>query len=504
MPRLADLTPSEPMSKDVYRKRARELRRELLHAQLDLRDTPSNALLLVEGVDGGGKAETVQLFSDWMDPRWIRAHAFDAPSTEESERPDFWRYWRRLPARGRIAVFLSAWYSQVLIERVEGQSDAVFEGALARIRRFERMLVDDGMLIFKLWLHLDTESQARRFRELEADPLNRWRVTRRDWENWARSDRFAHAAQEILDATDTEKCPWQAVEASDDRRRAIEAGDLLLAALRRQIVSQGGVARPLESESERDSLDDRVERDAFAGKVRKSSYRDSLASLQSRLNELHRRARDAGTPLIGVFEGRDAAGKGGAIRRVVYALDVRRVDVVRIGPPTEEELLHHYLWRFWRRLPRAGYVTLFDRSWYGRVLAERVEDLAQEHEWRRAYEEINDFEQQLVDHGAVVVKIWLEIDREEQRSRFEERMRVPHKRWKLTEDDRRNRRLWDAYEPAIAEMLERTSTRAAPWVVIPANDKRYARLAVLEAFVAAIEAHGLGSEKGFELQTSTG
>ena len=188
-----------------------------------------------------------------------------------------------------------------------------------------------------------------------------------------------------------------------------------------------------------------------------------------------------------MFEGRDAAGKGGAIRRVVAALDPRRVDVVRIGPPSEEELTHHYLWRFWRRIPRAGRVTLFDRSWYGRVLAERVEELASEHEWRRAYGEINDFEQQVVDHGIVLVKFWLDIDRREQARRFDDRDRVPYKRWKLTEDDRRNRRLWKRYDAAIGEMLEQTSTGAAPWTIVAANDKRHARLEVLRTLVAALE-----------------
>ncbi len=479
-----------PLSKSEYRERARALRQALLGAQMDLHEAGTHAVLLIAGVDGGGKGETVQLFNEWMDPRWIRTHAFDEPSHEETERPAFWRYWRRLPPRGRIAIFLSAWYSTVIMQRANGGSDAELADALERIRRFEAMLADDGMLIFKLWLHLDAEAQKRRFRVLEEDPLRRWRVTPQDWANWSRYDEFAGAAEEILAATHTDPCRWNLIEASDDHRRAIEAGSALLTALRAHIVSQGGTPRPTEPALALDPPSQASGAGAAdAGrKLAKESYREELVRLQGELNELHRRAREAGISLIGVFEGRDAAGKGGAIRRVVAALDVRRVDVVRTGPPSDEELMHHYLWRFWRRVPRAGSVTLFDRSWYGRVLVERVEELTMEPDWRRAYDEINEFEHQLVDHGAVLVKYWLRIDREEQKRRFQERKRVPHKRWKLTDDDRRNRRLWKDYDAAIDEMLERTSTDEAPWTVVAANDKRHARLVVLRTMVSALEA----------------
>jgi len=475
------------MKRGEYRDRARLLREGLLSAQADLRDRPTAALLLVAGVDGAGKGETVQLFNEWMDPRWIRTHAFDEALDEETERPAFWRYWRRLPQRGEIALFLSAWYSSTLLGRVNGGNDAWIAAELERIRRFERMLANGGTLIFKLWLHLDANAQEARFRELEADPLQRWRVTPRDWENWSRYDEFARAAEEIIDATHTDQCSWRVIEGSDDHRRAVQVGDALLVALRGHLVAKSGASHhvePTRADKEPPAMISLIESSSEAPK---SVYREELAVLQGRLNELHRRARDAGLPMIGVFEGRDAAGKGGAIRRVVAALDARSVDVVRIGPPSDEALMHHYLWRFWQRIPRAGHVALFDRSWYGRVLVERVERLTVEHEWRRAYGEINDFEQQLVDHGAVLVKLWLHIDRDEQRRRFEERRRVPHKRWKLTDDDLRNRRLWKQYEVAIAEMLERTSTNAVPWTVVPANSKRHARIEVLRTFVGALE-----------------
>lgn len=476
------------MTKPQYRERATALRQALMTAQEDLRESSASALIVVAGVDGGGKGETVQILNEWMDPRWIRTQAFDEPSTEEEERPDFWRYWRRLPPRGEIALFLSAWYSNLLLDRVNGESDASFRAAVDRINRFEQMLSDDGMLIFKLWLHLDADAQESRFRSLEADPLQSWRVTPGDWENWSRYDDFAAATQEILKSTGTSKCRWHVVEGSDDRRRAIEVGDALVVALREHITKHGVCRANDESVSADESKTKKTKLDGSVTAIAKSVYRTQLGRLQGKLNRLYREARELDVPLIVVFEGRDAAGKGGAIRRVVTALDARRVDVARIGPPSDEELMHHYLWRFWRRVPRSGCVTLFDRSWYGRVLIERVEELASAAEWSRAFDEINDFEKQIVEDGCVVVKFWLEIDRDEQKLRFKERSRIPHKRWKLTEEDRRNRRLWKRYDVAIAAMLERTSTDTAPWTVISANDKRHARLEVLRTVATALDA----------------
>jgi polyphosphate:AMP phosphotransferase len=495
------------MAKAEYRDRSTLLRQALMNAQTDLRESSLNAVFVVSGVDGGGKAETVQLLNEWMDPRWIRTHAFDELSNEEGQHPDFWRYWRRLPPRGEMALFLSAWYSSVLLERVSGASDSSLDTALERIRRFEQMLSDDGMLIFKLWLHLDADAQQKRFRELEADPVQSWRVTPRDWDNWSRYEEFAAAAEEIIEGTHTDQCGWHVVEASDDRRRAVEVGDSLVLALRAHVASHGGatqtdeVARPKERPVANVALRESVR------VVDKAKYRSELARLQGELNGLYRRAREEGVPLIAVFEGRDAAGKGGAIRRVVAALDARRVDVARIGPPSDEELAHHYLWRFWRRIPPAGQVALFDRSWYGRVLVERVEQLATELEWARAYDEINEFEQQLVDDGTVLVKFWLEIDRDEQKRRFKERSRVPHKRWKLTESDRRNRRLWKVYDAAVAEMIERTTTDQVPWTIVQANDKRHARLEVLRTLVdglgarLSVRGEGIGKRRSRKQRT---
>jgi polyphosphate kinase 2 (PPK2 family) len=188
-----------------------------------------------------------------------------------------------------------------------------------------------------------------------------------------------------------------------------------------------------------------------------------------------------------MFEGWDAAGKGGAIRRVTAALDARDYKVIPIAAPTDEEKAHHYLWRFWRHLSKAGRVTIYDRSWYGRVLVERIEGFASTEEWMRAYSEINDFEEQLIDSGMVLGKFWVHITKEEQAARFEARAQIPWKAWKLTEEDWRNRDKWDAYESAVNDMIERTSTRKAPWTLIEGNNKHFARVKVLETVCEKLE-----------------
>jgi len=219
----------------------------------------------------------------------------------------------------------------------------------------------------------------------------------------------------------------------------------------------------------------------------KSDYKRRLQEQQARLNLLHRRALKKNTSTIVLFEGPDAAGKGGAIRRITAALDARHYQVIPIAAPTDEERAQHYLWRFWRHMSRAGRITLFDRSWYGRVLVERVEGFATEEEWRRAYAEINEFEQQLTRHGTVLLKYWVHVTKDEQFQRFKERETIPHKQWKLTEEDWRNREKWDDYEMAVNDLVEHTSTNAAPWIMVEGNDKAHARVKVITTLCDRLE-----------------
>ena len=264
---------------------------------------------------------------------------------------------------------------------------------------------------------------------------------------------------------------------------------LLLGALRsaRDEARRRAAVEPAPASSEAKAGKSALDRVDLSQRLDKSEYEPRLEAAQHALFDLGRAARERAISSVLVFEGWDAAGKGGAIRRLAHAFDPRALRVVPIAAPTSEERAHPWLWRFWRHLPRAGRVLVFDRSWYGRVLVERVEGFAQEEDWRRAYEEIVDFERCLVEHGCALVKFWLHIDPDEQLRRFEERERTPHKRHKITPEDYRNRERWSDYERAVDEMLLRTSTAEAPWTVVGANDKRWARVRVLESVRDALE-----------------
>jgi len=481
----------QKVGKKAFKVREAALRNELLMAQQSLKKAEFPVIVLFGGVDGGGKSEMAHVLSEWMDPRWISTRAFPEPSQEERERPLYWRYWRALPPRGRIGVLLKAWYTQPIVERALGGKARDLDEALDEIEFFERMLANSGALILKFWMHLSKDAQKKRFRKLEKDPLTRWRVTALDWEHWKRYDAFVETSEHVISRTSTGRAPWFIVEGEDARFRSLRVGEILLQALNERLSATGSAHSPASSKLRTlegragnptvlDSLD-------LARRLDDEEYERELARYQGKLNALHREAVEQGVPTLVVLEGWDAAGKGGAIRRMVAALDVSRVRVYPFAAPSDEERDQHYLWRFWRHVPGAGEVALFDRSWYGRVLVERVEGFARDDEWERAYAEINHFERQLVDHGIVLVKFWVHIDADEQLRRFQDREQTPHKRWKLTDEDWRNRERWSEYALAVHDMVERTSTRIAPWTLVEGNDKRYARLKMLKTVVKRLE-----------------
>jgi len=483
----------QKVGKQEYEERATELRGALLEAQVRLREVGFPVILLFAGVDGAGKGETTNLLNTWMDPRWILTRAYSEPSQEELERPEFWRYWRDLPGDGELGIFLSAWYSRPLLDRVYGEiSESQLDDRIERILSFEGTLANSGAVILKCWMHLGREPQKKRFESLEKDPLQSWRVTKRDWEHWKMYRDFVAAAEHIIARTSTEHAPWAIIEGADRRFRSLEVGTKLVEAIERRLA--------VSARSENEAVPEPPPDASVSGsrilvlstldltrKLSKKDYSRKRDELQARLNLLHRKARERKISTALVFEGWDAGGKGGAIRRITPALDARDYRVIQIAAPSDEEKAHHYLWRFWRHLSRAGRFMIFDRSWYGRVLVERVEGFASGVEWRRAYAEINDFEQQLVEYGIVLVKFWLHISPEEQGRRFQARAKVPYKRWKLSAEDWRNREKWGRYELAVNDMIERTSTPIAPWVLVEGEDKRYARVKVLRSVCESLE-----------------
>jgi polyphosphate:AMP phosphotransferase len=392
-------------------------------------------------------------------------------------------------------MFLGSWYSGPIVGRAYGKlSRAELDRALGRIAFFEQMLVDGGALLVKFWLHLSKKGQRKRLATLEKSADTSWRVSPLEWKHYRLFGRFIKASERVLQATDTARAPWFVVEAEDERYRELMVGRLLLEAMQRRIagektpVGAGGLpsppAEPPALAGAQITVLDHVD---LTKTLAAKDYRRRLLKVQAKVNRLVRAAAEKKVSAVAVFEGWDAAGKGGAIRRLTEAMDPRLYRVISVAAPTDEERAHHYLWRFWRHLPRAGRVTVYDRSWYGRVLVERVEGFASDEAWRRAYLEINDFEQQLAEAGVVLAKFWLHISPEEQLRRFEERQSTEYKRHKITDEDWRNREKWGAYHQAVNEMVVRTSTRAAPWTLVSGNDKRVARVQVLETFARRLE-----------------
>lgn len=485
--------------KQEYHQQILSLREELLLLQMELRKANFPVIVVFGGVDGAGKSETVNQLHEWLDSRWLVTRAFGEPSDEERDRPEYWRYWLALPPRGRIGLFLSAWYSKPILDHVYGQIGlAEFDEQLVRIKAFEKTLADGGALILKFWMHLSKEAQKARFRKLEKDPLQSWRISKHDWEHWEMYDQFIDTAERTIMKTSTGLAPWKIVEGYDKRYRsaavAIAIRDAIRFRLNEASAAAGGsdeTDRNIKAVVQEDNglpLMTVLSRLDMSQTLTKEDYEAALKRYQAQLNQLQRAAREQKISTILVFEGWDAAGKGGSIRRITSALDARDYQVIQISAPTDEEAAHNYLWRFWRHIPRAGRVTIYDRSWYGRVLVERIEGFAHTREWQRAYNEINDFEAQLVDRGIVLLKFWLHITPEEQLRRFEQRKQISYKAWKLTDEDWRNRERWADYELAVDEMVEHTSTRREPWTLVEANDKRYARIKVLRTLCERLEA----------------
>jgi polyphosphate:AMP phosphotransferase len=511
---------SDPAIDEAHAKALeKRLRTDLLKAQYQRLHQEKRALLVViAGLDGAGKGASVSLLNEWMDARHIRTLAFSDPTPDEQTYPYFWRYWQELPPKGNVGIVFGSWYHDLLNEAARKKPDTQRIKAQAEaIRHFENTLAQNGVQILKLWYHLSPQAQKARVDQLLSDPDTAWQVAPEDIKVRRKFQRLRDAGALAISLTDKEHAPWHVVPAADRRLRSARTGELVLAALREPLrrrrpaaasadastndraaaataSANGGkakarlpvdLAHPVPSPAimRLDQLD-------YQARLADEDYDTLLEEWQGRLARAVRHRRFSKVPLVLLFEGQDAAGKGGTIRRVTHAIDARQFRAIPISAPTPEELARPYLWRFWRNLPWPGRVVIFDRSWYGRVLVERVEKLTPPSDWQRAYTEINQFEAQLRDSGALLLKFWLAITRDEQLERFRERESSPFKAFKITPEDWRNRRKWNAYTAAANEMFQQTSTRDHPWHIISSNDKKHARITVLQRIVPAIEQAG--------------
>lgn len=489
-----DLT--KKLEKQSYREKMEALELELGRLQRECHAYKIPVMIVLEGFGASGKGVQIGKLIQALDPRGFRVHAITGETEEEQKYPFLRRFWIKTPENGKIAIYDTSWYRRVLADRFSGNTEKEeLEDSYAAICPFEEQLTASGTVMIKLFLAIDQKEQKKRFDKLLESKETAWRVSQEDWEKNEKYDSYVRMIEEALQRTDTDYAPWTIVEATDRRFATVKIYTTVIEALKEAVAEKRAEAgREISQETEEtETWENRELEESVLAKVdltksyTEKEYHKKKKKLQKKIRKLHGELYRRQIPVIIGFEGWDAGGKGGAIKRLTEKMDPRGFTVNTTAAPNDYEKAHHYLWRFWKNVPKKGHVAVYDRTWYGRVMVERIEGFCTKKEWQRAFKEINDMEAQFVQSGAIVLKFWMQIDKEEQRKRFEERQKNPEKQWKITEEDWRNRDKWDAYEEAVNEMLIRTSTPEAPWVIVEGNCKYYARIKVLEAVIEAIE-----------------
>ncbi len=475
----------QKVDKDEFEAALPDLRTRLIQAQTAFAKYPGPLIIILNGMDGAGKGELMNYLGGLMDLRNVIIKTFWQENESEKSKPFYWRYWMSLPYRGHIGFFFGAWYAGEMLEAAKGNTEtAEYERRMKRAATFESMLADDGAVFVKFWFHLSKKTAKKKTDDLKKKYGKGEIVERAMWHR-EKYDAIVKAAERGIRLTDHAKARWHLIEADDKRHRTLKALRIIVETLEAAVASIGAKQK---ADKKTVSLAPPVlSKVDLSLTAEYEEYKKRMPEMQEKLNSLAWKAYSKKRSAIAVFEGWDAAGKGSAIRRIVQGTDIRLASVISVAAPTDEEKAHHYLWRFWRHIPSAGFITVYDRSWYGRVLVERVEKFASENEWSRSFEEINDFEEHLTESGIILVKFWVHINMEEQLKRFKERENLPWKQYKITDEDWRNREKWDMYEQAANEMIARTSTGHAPWNLIAGNDKKYARLKILETMCRAME-----------------
>ena len=462
------------------------LRERLLAQQQLVRDKKLPIIVLVEGWAAAGKGSLINELISEIDPRFYNVVSPVVLPEREERYPFLYQYAKAIPENGKIMFYDSGWMEGAVRKYLRRDiTKKQYKERIRSVNEFERQLRDGGYLILKLFLHIDQDEQRKRLNALRENYETEWRVTEDDLWQHQEYKLFRETYDEFMDQTD-KTVKWHVMDGDKKRVAARDALKLLVNMIDKGLEEGRYVGKPFNEKFPLIKMQKLSEVDLTPA-LDDEEYKKELKKLQKRLGELHNTIYRKKIPVILCYEGWDAAGKGGNIRRIARPLDPRGFDVMPIASPEPHELNRQYLWRFWTRLPRSGHVCIFDRTWYGRVMVERLEGFCTEDDWKRAYNEMNEFERQLTDWGAVVIKFWIHIDQDTQLQRFTDRQSTPEKQWKLTEEDWRNREKWPQYEEAINEMLEKTSTENAPWYIIESNDKKYARIKTLKIVIKALE-----------------
>lgn len=479
--------------KDAYKAQADALKTKMRALEQEIKGKKLPVIIVFEGWGASGKGYVISKTINCLDPRSYKVYSTVKPTETEKRYPMMYRFWNTIPEKGKLTILDRSWYQEIVPAVLEdGITEEEAVERMKTVNVFERQLTDDGYLIIKIFLQIDRAEQKRRFKKLLNSKSTNWRVTDLDLKRNRNYDRYFAQYDKMLEYTNTENAPWVIINADNKYRTVCEVFKTVITAVDDKLMNR---TLSIGEDPKR-----RIPKEIFTMATKaplslvkldktldEDIYTQELKKQQKRLSKLHQRLYALKLPVIICFEGWDAAGKGGTIRRIASALDPRGFEAVPIAAPEPHELNRHYLWRFWQHIPKSGHVVIFDRTWYGRVMVERIEGFTEEKRWRAAYQEIKEFESNLYESGILVLKFWMHIDKEEQLRRFNDRTNTPEKRWKITDEDWRNREKWDQYEVAVNEMLQKTSTDFAPWHIIENNDKKYGRIRTLNIINDTLE-----------------
>ncbi len=463
--------------------------REALNAcQMKIKEAGLPVMVIFEGWGAAGKGSVLGRVIKSIDPRFFKVQTYAAPTAEEKRYPFLYRYIKDIPEKGKFTFYDTYWMEEITDARLDGSmSDAEYEERIDSINRTERTLVDNGYLVMKFFFQIGKKEQKRRLDELLDNKDTKWRVDKSDLYENKHYDESIKVYDKYLKDTNSPTAPWYIIDAKDKKFAELQVLEFLNSGIETALKNKD-LAVPILQNTYKLKKTPKLKDIELKGKtLTDEEYDKRLDELQSELRQLHYKLYRKKIPVIIAYEGWDAAGKGGNIKRITGALDPRGFEVLPIASPEPHEKARHFLWRFWTRLPKTGHIAIFDRTWYGRVMVERIEGFCSENDWQRAYNEINEFEKELTDWGAVVIKFWVQIDKRTQLKRFKERQATPEKQWKITDEDWRNREKWNQYESAIDEMIQKTPTEFAPWYILESVDKKYARIKALEIVIDQIK-----------------
>lgn len=497
---LEKIDVNKTILKEEYRKLKREMETQISMLQREAKEKKIPIIIVFEGFGMAGKGDLINQLIHPLDARGFTVYATEKETNEEKKYPFLWRFWTKTPEKGRITIFDTSWYKKVLKNsRKKEVTQKRMKESFQEIKNFEKQLVDDGTVIIKLFLYISKEEQKKRMKHLLSSKDTTWKVSKEDERCQKHYIQYVMDIDQMIEHTNSEKAPWTIIEAEHRDFATIKVLSTVMKAMQNACYHKGQ-----KDEEEKEQIENNHRENILSNSEKKiqtsflqqldltlkltdKEYKKRLKAVQNRLKELHNAIYKERIPVILALEGWDAAGKGGVIQRLTEPLDPRGYQVIPISAPNDTERKHHYLWRFWSTLPKKGHISIYDRTWYGRVLVERVEHLCTEQEWKRAYQELNEMEEHVIHEGIVLLKFWLHIDKNEQEKRFMARMNDPKKQWKITEEDWRNREKWEQYEEAINDMILYTSTTLAPWHMIEANDKQYARIKIMETVADTLE-----------------